>query len=69
MPPWRRETKLSRRHVRASLHRGPYKVIDEAKRYPEGTPVRIEVHGAEDIAGLKVLAKMLKVLGKIKREN
>jgi hypothetical protein len=51
------------------LHRGPYKVIDEAKRYPEGTPVRIEVHGAEDIAGLNALAKMLKVLGKIKREN
>src|SRR3984957_8754262 len=69
LPPWRRETMLSRRHLRASFHRGPYKVIDEAKRYPEGTPVRIEVHGAEDIAGLKVLAKMLKVLGKIKREN
>jgi hypothetical protein len=48
---------------------GTLKVIDEAKRYPEGTAVRIEVHGAEDIAGLKALAKMLKVLGKIKREN
>ena len=44
---------------------GTLKVIDEAKRYPEGTAVRIEVHGAEDIAGLKVLAKMLKVLAKI----
>jgi uncharacterized protein (UPF0218 family) len=34
------------------------KVIDEAKPYPEGTAVRIEVHGAEDIAALKVLAKI-----------
>jgi hypothetical protein len=41
---------------------GTLKVIDEAKRLPEGTAVRIEVHGAEDIRALQVLAK-------IKREN
>jgi hypothetical protein len=29
---------------------GTLKVIDEAKRYPEGTAVRIEVHGVEDVA-------------------
>jgi len=34
------------------------KVINQAKRYPEGTAVRIEAHGAEDIAALKALAKI-----------
>jgi hypothetical protein len=38
------------------------KMIDEAKRYPEGTAVRIEVHAAAD-------ADIVKTLAKIKFEN
>ena len=38
------------------------KIIDEAKRYPEGTAVRIEVHAAKD-------ANVVKTLAKIKVEN
>ena|SRR5271166_6100662 len=38
------------------------KIIDEAKRYAEGTAVRIEVHKAED-------ANVVKMLAKIKLEN
>ncbi len=38
------------------------KMIDEAKRYPEGTAVRIEVHDATD-------AEVVKMLAKIKIEN
>ena len=38
------------------------KMIDEAKRYPEGTAVRIEVRKAAD-------ADVVKVLAKIKLEN
>jgi hypothetical protein len=34
------------------------KIIDEAKRYAEGTAVRIEVHGAEDVKAVKTLAKI-----------
>ena len=34
------------------------KVLDEAKRYPEGTAVRIEVHGASDVRVVKTLAKL-----------
>jgi hypothetical protein len=33
----------------SKLPPGTLKVIDQAKRYPEGTAVRIEIHGAEDI--------------------
>jgi len=32
------------------------KIIDEAKRYAEGTAVRIEVKGAEDVASVKGIA-------------
>jgi|SRR5580704_6659374 hypothetical protein len=42
----------------SKLPPGTLKVIDEAKRYPEGTAVRIEIHGAEDIRALQVLAKI-----------
>ena len=38
------------------------KFIDRAKRYPEGTAVRIEVHKAKD-------ADVVKTLAKIKLEN
>ena len=38
------------------------KIIDEAKRYPEGTAVRIEVHDATD-------ASIVKTLARIKIEN
>jgi len=38
------------------------KIIDEAKRYPEGTAVRIEVHQPRD-------ATVVKTLAKIKAEN
>jgi hypothetical protein len=38
------------------------KIIDEAKRYPEGTAIRIEVHTAQD-------ANVVKLLAKIKVEN
>jgi hypothetical protein len=33
------------------------KIIDEAKRYPEGTAVRIEVHAAKDADVVKALAR------------
>ena len=38
------------------------KIIDQAKRYPEGTAVRIEVHETKD-------ADVVKALAKIKLEN
>jgi uncharacterized protein DUF3788 len=38
------------------------KIIDEAKRYPEGTAIRIEVQTAQD-------ADVVKMLAKIKVEN
>ena len=38
------------------------KIIDEAKRYAEGTAVRIEVHAAKDV-------NLVKTLAKIKAEN
>jgi hypothetical protein len=38
------------------------KIIDQAKRYPEGTAVLIEVHEAKD-------ANVVKMLAKIKLEN
>jgi Protein of unknown function (DUF3788) len=34
------------------------KIIDEAKRYAEGTAVRIEVHAAKDVNLVKTLAKI-----------
>ena len=34
------------------------KIINEAKRYAEGTAVRIEVRQAEDVATVKALAKI-----------
>ena len=34
------------------------KLIDEAKRYAEGTAVRIEVHAAKDVNVVKMLAKI-----------
>ena len=34
------------------------KMIAEAKRYGEGTPVRIEVRRAEDLASVKILARI-----------
>jgi hypothetical protein len=34
------------------------KMIAEAKRYGEGTPVRIEVSRAEDLAPVKILARI-----------
>jgi len=39
-----------------------FKLIDEAKRYPEGTAIRIEVRAAKD-------ANVVKTLAKIKVEN
>jgi hypothetical protein len=33
-------------------------MIDEAKRYPEGTAVRIEVHDVADADLVKTLAKI-----------
>ena len=32
------------------------KIIDEAKKYAEGTAVRIDVNGPEDVAVVKTLA-------------
>ena len=34
------------------------KVLDEAKRYPEGTAVRLEVHSSVDVEVVKTLAKI-----------
>lgn len=34
------------------------RMIDEAKRYAEGTPVRIEVSKPEDLAAVKILARI-----------
>jgi hypothetical protein len=34
------------------------KTIDEARRYAEGTAVRIEVHDAKDVSVVKMLAKI-----------
>ena len=34
------------------------KMIDEAKRYPEGTAIRIEVHAAEDANVVRTLARI-----------
>jgi hypothetical protein len=47
-----------RRELPASVH----KIIDQAKRYAEGTAVRVEVHTAQD-------ANVVKTLAKIKTEN
>ncbi len=47
---------------KSRLPRSVLKIIDEAKRYAEGTGVRIEVHEAED-------ANVVKTLAKIKVEN
>ncbi|HEV2467928.1 MAG TPA: DUF3788 family protein [Candidatus Sulfotelmatobacter sp.] len=42
----------------ANLTASVLKTIAEAKRYPEGTAVRIEVRTPEDAAAVKVLAKI-----------
>lgn len=41
---------------RSRLSRQVLKNLDEAKRYAEGTALRIEVHGPQDIATIKKLA-------------
>ena len=43
---------------KSKLPKGILKIIDEAKRYPEGTAVRIEVHKAKDLNAVKTLAKI-----------
>lgn len=43
---------------KSELPAGVVKMIDEAKRYPEGTGVRIEVHDAKDADTVKALAKI-----------
>lgn len=43
---------------RSKLPARVLKIIDEAKRYPEGTAVRIEVHAAKDAIVVKTLAKI-----------
>jgi len=40
------------------LPAGVLKNMNEAKRYAEGTAVRIEVHGAEDVDVVKTLARI-----------
>jgi hypothetical protein len=47
---------------RRELPAGVHKIIDQAKRYAEGTAVRVEVHTAQD-------ANVVKTLAKIKTEN
>ena len=47
---------------RRELPAGVHKIIDQAKRYAEGTAVRVEVHTAQD-------ANVVKTLAKIKIEN
>jgi hypothetical protein len=42
---------------RSCLPKRVIKIIDEAKRFAEGTAVRIEVNRAEDIEVVKKLAK------------
>lgn len=34
------------------------KILDEAKRYPEGTAVRLEVHSRKDVEVVKTLARI-----------
>lgn len=43
---------------KSKLPRGVLKIIGEAKRYAEGTAVRIEVRTAQDVNVVKVLAKI-----------
>jgi len=43
---------------RSNLPAHVLKLINEAKRYAEGTAVRIEVRGADDVAVVKTLAKI-----------
>jgi len=47
---------------KSKLPRSIVKIIDESKRYAEGTAVRIEVHEPRD-------AEVVKALAKIKLEN
>jgi hypothetical protein len=42
----------------AKLPPSTHKLIDEAKRYAEGTAVRIEVHDPKDVDIVKTLAKI-----------
>lgn len=43
---------------KSKLPKSVLKLIDQAKRYPEGTAVRIEVHGDKDLGAVKTLAKI-----------
>jgi hypothetical protein len=43
---------------KSKLPRSVLKIIDEAKRYGEGTGVRIEVHEARDVELVKTLARI-----------
>jgi len=43
---------------KSKLPRHVLKIIDQARRYPEGTAVRIEVHGAKDTDVVKTLARI-----------
>jgi hypothetical protein len=43
---------------KSKLPKSVFKIIDEAKRYAEGTAVRLEVHEPEDVAVVRTLAKI-----------
>jgi len=43
---------------RSRLSPAVLKILDEAKRYPEGTAVRMEVRDADDVTAVKMLAKI-----------
>ena len=43
---------------KSNLPTGVLKIVKEAKRYAEGTAVRIEVRAADDVAVVKTLAKI-----------
>ena len=58
-----RVEKLEEHGREGTIYRGRIiKIIDHAKRYAEGTAVRLEVHTAQD-------ANVVKTLAKIKIEN
>lgn len=48
----------SRGGTEEQASRSVLKIIDEAKRYGEGTGVRIEVHEARDVELVKTLARI-----------
>jgi len=43
---------------KSKLPKSVFKIIDEVKRYAEGTAVRLEVHESEDVAVVRTLAKI-----------